>query len=113
MSSQSLPIIQTEQQVVATGRQSFTTTVFVRAMTITRTDVGRYTIALNDPHPDGDDYPISLAGAEGANRDNPKVIEVVGTRDQDGFDVMVTIDDNGGNADVYVDDEFSVTVFRV
>ena len=98
--------------VYAQGRQDFTTTVFADGMTIARTNSGRYTVTLNTLHPNGTDYAVFLTGVEGANRDNPKVVEVDGTRTASGFDLMVTTDDNGGAADVYVDDEFSVIVFR-
>lgn len=72
---------------------------------------GLYNVVFDSPHPDGDEYHISLSGGEsGVTRDNPKVTWVRGTKTENGFQVMVTTDDNGGSADDYNNSEWSFSV---
>lgn len=95
------------------GYQDFNVTVVAKNCTINRAAAGRYDVTFTRPHPNGADYSVIASGEEDAgNRDNPKVTVVRGSRTANGFRVMVTVDDNGGSADTYVDDEFSFVVKR-
>lgn len=96
----------------ASGYQSTTTTLQSRNCTITRTAVGRYTVTFNSPHPDGNNYEVITGAEEDANRDIPKISVVEGTRTANGFNIIVTVDDNGGTADSYNDEPFSFEVLR-
>ena len=78
--------------------------------TITRTAIGQYTVTFGQAHPDGSDYAVTFGQDEAAARDVPKVSIVDGTRTANGFDVIVTTDDNGAGADIYTDDIWSFHV---
>lgn len=76
-----------------------------------RDAVGRYTVTFSSAHPWGDDYPVLLASEEDApNRDVRKISLVEGSRDASGFQVQITVDDNGTAADLYVDEDWSFSV---
>ena len=109
--------LQTTTQTVsvghASGSQANGTTIQARRCTITRTAQGRYTVAFAAAHPDGANYEVVFGQEEPGNtRDVPKVSVVTGSRTANGFDLQVTIDDNGGGADNYQDDTFSFEVLR-
>lgn len=92
--------------------QNVWTTVIARGwMTVTRTNIGRYTVSM-PAHPDGANYEILFGQDEDANRDVPKVHVVEGSRTATGFLVEVTVDDNGGAEDTYSDEPFSVEVLK-
>ena len=82
-------------------------------MTAIRISAGRYSLAFFRPHPDGPNYPVVTGGDEPFNtRDNPKITVVDGTRTAAGCEIMVTQDDNGGGADILIDEPFSIVVKR-
>lgn len=95
--------------VYASGKQSLNTTVQARNATIARNAAGRYTVTF-PAHPDGAAYEVLFGVDEDANRDVPKVSVVDGTQTSTGFDVVVTVDDNGGAADTYNDEPWSFAV---
>lgn len=95
----------------ASGAQLVNSTIQSRNSSISRQGLGRYTVTFNSQHPDGLNYEIVFGQAEsGTLRDVPKVSMVTGTKTANGFQVQITYDDNGGTADVYVDDEWSFFV---
>lgn len=87
------------------GESSTGTNVLgTRNSTMTRTNVGRWQVRFNTPHPEGSFYTPEFSWQEsGTLRDNPKIGIVQGTKNANGFDVMITYDDNGGTADIYTD----------
>ncbi|MDO6598404.1 hypothetical protein Q4512_15910, partial [Oceanihabitans sp. 2_MG-2023] len=73
--------------------------------TVTRTAVGRYTVAFTTAHPNGASYDVTFGAQEDiTNRDTRLVSVVTGTQTANGFQVMVATGDNGGTADVLVDE---------
>jgi hypothetical protein len=87
------------------------TSSFNRNTSLVRTAVGRWTVTLTPPHPDGTDYVICATTEEqSGNRDTPDVTAVQGTITANGFDLQITTGDNGGTADVYVDSPLMVSV---
>lgn len=89
---------------------------WTRNATVARTAGGRWTVTFASPHPDGVDYNPSFSWEEsGTARRNPKIGIVQGSKTANGFNVMITVDDNGGTADVYSDQpwSFGVTAPRV
>ena len=94
----------------ASGSQSTNTTLIARNASITRTNTGQYTVTFGTPHPDGANYEVIFGQDEDANRDVPKVSVVENTKTANGFDLVVTGDDNGGAADFYMDEPFSFEV---
>ena len=91
-------------EVYAGGTSDGTTQDWARNATLTRTNVGRWTVSLDSPHPDGTGYHISTqAQEESGNRDTPDITTVQGTLTANGFDIQIVTGDNGGSADVYVD----------
>lgn len=99
--------------IFSSGSQNFNTTIDSVNCTINRTAAGRYTVVFGGAHPKGTNYSVVLGQEEsGAFRDVPKVSVVQGTRTALGFNIQVTIDDNGGAADIYRDDTFSFAVMR-
>ena len=85
--------------------------IWARNSTVTRTGEGLYTVVFDSSHPDGINYHVSLSGSEDvANRDNPKVTLVYPTKTANGFDLMVTVDDNGTGADPLEDNGWSYGV---
>ena len=109
--------LQTTTQTVsvghASGSQANGATIQARRCTIARTAQGRYTVTFAAPHPDGANYEVVFGQEEPGNfRDVPKVSVVTGSRTANGFDVQVTVDDNGAGADNYVDDTWSFSVLR-
>jgi hypothetical protein len=96
--------------VWASGKQSTDTTLQARGgASITRNGVGQYSVSF-PTHPDGAAYEILFGVDEDANRDIPKVSVVDGTQTPAGFDVVVTVDDNGTVADVFNDEPWSFAV---
>lgn len=96
---------------VYAGRTNNTTPLFSRNSTTTRTNVGRWEVRFDPSHPDGSDYvPVITAYEDSANRDVPKISVVEGSQNADGFDVQITLDDNGQNADFYADRFFAWSV---
>ena len=84
---------------------------WVRNATVSRTAGGRWTVTFATPHPDGVNYNPSFSWEEsGTARDNPKIGIVQGTKTANGFNVMITVDDNGGTADPYSDQPWSFGV---
>jgi hypothetical protein len=74
-------------------------------------NIWRYTIVFDVPHPDGDDYSITVGGHEDINnRDNPKITVVQATKSANGFQLMVTTDDNGTAPDNPANNAWSVSV---
>ncbi|SFJ58442.1 hypothetical protein, partial [Olleya namhaensis] len=72
---------------------------------VTRTGVGRYTVAFATAHPNGVNYDIAFGVQEDAvNRDSRLASVVTGTQTANGFQVMVATGDNGVTADVLVDE---------
>lgn len=68
-------------------------------------------MAFASPHPDGERYEVVYGCEESAaTRDVPKVSTVAGSRSASGFEVQVTVDDNGGAADAYSGKAFSFAV---
>ncbi len=96
----------------ASGFQDGTTTLQARNTTITRTAQGQYTVTFATPHPDGANYEVLFGVDEDASRDVSKVSVVKGTRTANGFDLIVTDDDNGAAADLLVDEPWSFEVLR-
>lgn len=95
----------------ATGSQAAGTTIQARNCTITNTALGRYTITFASAHPDGENYEVVYGCEEPSNtRDVPKASTVAGSRTANGFEIQVTVDDNGGSADSYSNDTFSFAV---
>lgn len=91
------------------------TTLYALNCTITRTNTGRYTVAFPgaNPHPSGNNYPITFGGrVNSANnaRDARDVQVVQGSQSATGFNVIVTTGDNGTGADPYVDDHWYFSV---
>lgn len=88
-----------------------TTQGSVRNTTLTRTNVGRWTVALSPAHPDGVNYhPTITAEEQGNLRDTPDITVVQGTKTANGFNIQITTGDNGDGADVYVDTPFTIGV---
>ena len=107
--------ITTEDIIVghASAFQSTGTTNIARNSTVTNTAVGQYTVSFITPHPDGADYEVLFGQDEdGADRDVVKLSVVEGSRTANGFDVQVTVDDNGAGADIYADEPWSFEVLR-
>lgn len=96
----------------AAGRSDTNTNVaFTRSATMTRTNSGRWTIAFDASHPDGEDYVVcTTAEEESGNRDTPDITVVQGSMTANGFDLQIVTGDNGGTADVYVDTPFQWSV---
>ena len=79
--------------------------------TVSRTAVGRYTVNFFSPHPSGANYNISLTTAsDNPNRDQRKIGYLNKTANS--FQVITTVDDNGGSADGFADIGFDYTVFE-
>lgn len=72
-----------------------------RLCTVQNLSNGRFRVTFDSPHPDGARYEVLDGSEEDANRDNPKTPVERGSKTANGFIFMVTIDDNGGTADVY------------
>lgn len=84
---------------------------YVFNSTVVRTAVGRYTVTFNFPHPNGVDYFLSLtASSDDPNRDQRKIGWLNKTASS--FDVITTVDDNGGAADGFADIPFDYSVFE-
>ena len=99
--------------VYASAHRRSGTTEIQRNCTITENGLGRYTVTFSAPHPDGFQYEVLLGQEEsGAFRDVPKVSVVFGSKTANGFDIQVTLDDNGGTADTYSNDEWSFAVLH-
>ena len=94
----------------AYGQQNLNTTGDTFNSSIARTAVGQYSVTFGQAHPNGTDYAITFGQEEEAARDVAKVSVVEGTRTANGFDLIVTVDDNGGSADIYVDEPFSFKI---
>ena len=87
------------------------TALYAFESTTSRTAAGRYTVAFDNPHPNGANYSINLTlQSDEPNRDQRKIGYT--NKTDNGFDVVITIDDNGGTADGYVDERFDYTVFH-
>lgn len=99
-----------EIEVWASGKQSTGSTIIARNCNIVRTAVGRYTVTFTAPHPDGAAYEVLFGQDEDAARDIPKAAVVDGTQAATGFNMTLTVDDNGGAADTYNDEPFSFAV---
>lgn len=85
--------------------------IWERNSTVTRLQEGYYRVAFDNPHPDGIEYHVSFSGSEPLNtRDNPKVTLIYDTKSATGFDVMITVDDNGTGADPLEDNGWSFSV---
>lgn len=97
----------------ASGYQDFTNTIAASNCTVQRAAAGLYDVAFIQPHPSGAAYAVIASGEEDQNnRDCAKVTVVRGTRTENGFRLMITVDDNGTTADTLIDDEFSFVVKR-
>lgn len=106
------PVLETMRVVYASGRTSNNAgaTVLANNSTVTRTAAGRYTVSFSAPHPEGVAYEIVMgAQSDEPNRDQRKFKYTNVTAN--GFDVVTTVDDNGGTADGYADIPFSYAVF--
>ncbi len=100
-----------EEQVAGGALNVNGTQLWERNSTVTRLGEGRYRVVFNTVHPDGVEYHISVSGREDiVNRDNPKVTVVEGTKTASGFDIMVTVDDNGTGADIFEDNPWTFGV---
>lgn len=108
-----------EGQVVNTGTNfnifSDVTTPYLFGATVTpvglTNDTRLYQVRFNSPHPDGDQYVPVISGISNEpNGDEPKVNVVEGSITTNGFDVITTVDDNGGTEDPQV---FLNFTFRV
>jgi len=84
--------------------------IWTRNSTVVQTAEGQFTVTFDTPHPDGVFYHISYEGIEDNLRDNPKVTTIEGTKSANGFQVMITVDDNGAGADIYEDNGWSFSV---
>jgi len=96
--------------VFASAHQRVGTTAVARNCTVTRTNVGRYTVLFSSAHPDGANYEVLFGVDEDASRAIPKVSVVDGSKTANGFSYIVTVDDNGGAADSYNDEPASFAV---
>lgn len=94
----------------AYGQHELNTTGDIFNSTVTRVGVGRYNIAFGQSHPNGINYAVTFGVEEEANRDVVKASLVEGTRTANGFQMITTYDDNGGAADVLIDEPFSFMV---
>ena len=84
---------------------------WARRSTVSRLAAGRWQVAFDTPHPDGDAYHVSFSGEESnVTRDNPKFTIEQGSKTAAGFTVMITVDDNGAGADTYNDQPWSYGV---
>jgi len=91
--------------------QNGTTQSSSRNLTMTRTAVGRWTIAFSTAHPDGINYHASITAEEQGNlRDTPDITVVQGSPTANGFNIQITTGDNGGGADAYVDTPFTISI---
>ena len=104
------PVTIYQEQYSGGSNSKLGASIWTRNTTVTQTAEGLFTVVFNAPHADGSDYHISYEGIEDANRDNPKITTVEGTKTANGFDVMITVDDNGTGADVYEDNAWSFGV---
>jgi hypothetical protein len=96
-------------QTAANGTNNYNTNCTVTKIAGT---TGRYSVAFTSPHPNGASYPITLGIQEDlTNRDGRIAQVVTGTQTANGFDVYIGTGDNGGTADVYVEEVwyFNVT----
>lgn len=81
---------------------------------ITQTALGRHSVLFGSPHPLGDTYAVTLGVLEsGTLRDVPKASVVEGSMTSAGFNVQITVDDNGGAADGYSNDAFSFATYAL
>jgi len=77
----------------------------------TANDDRQYEIRFTNPHPDGANYvPVVVPQSNEPNGDEAKVSVVQGSINANGFDVITTVDDNGGTEDPQV---FLNFLFRV
>ncbi|MEM9991723.1 MAG: PA14 domain-containing protein, partial [Bacteroidota bacterium] len=84
---------------------------FTSTLTGTNANTWELEIRWNDSHPKGSSYAIQLTSEEDRkNRDARKAWVVENTRTPLGFNVRVTIDDNGNAADIGVLEDIFVTV---
>lgn len=99
-----LPVTFAEGRVAANGNAAY-----VYGATVTRTNVGRYTVTFDVTHPDVVAYaPLLTPQSDEPNRDQRKIGYT--NVSSAGFDVVTTVDDNGGTADTYADIPFSFSV---
>lgn len=88
-----------------------TTSSFGRGATLTRTAQGRWTVVFSGAHTDGANYHPSLTTEEAAAvRPGPHIAVVGGSQTANGFDVQITVGDNGGANGVYTDFPWSFGV---
>lgn len=79
--------------------------------TVVRNSLGNYTVTFGSAHPNGNDYTVQLtANSDEPNEDQRKV--QFRNKTANGFEVNITVDDNGGTGDIEVDEKFDYTVFE-
>lgn len=101
---------ETSERIIAVFA-SGTSTGITRNAAMQTNGLGQYSIEFDEAHPDGDDYEIVFGqGESDVTRDMPKVAYVRDSKTAQGFDVMVTVDDNGATADTYVNNEWDFAV---
>lgn len=84
-----------------------------RNATTTIDAAGLATVVFDMPHPDGVEYHIDIEASEPiGTRDNPKETVVEGSKTANGFQLMLTVDDNGGTADPFSTQPFSWSVSK-
>ena len=82
-----------------------------RLMNMTRTEVGKWDIVINPPHPNGVNYhPSITAEEEDANKDVPDITVIQGSQTANGFSINITTGDNGAASDTLVDAPFTVGI---
>ena len=75
-----------------------------RECEVQRISAGLFQVKFFTPHPDGKLYEVLFGPYEdGELRDVPKLSVVKDTQTANGFRLQVTVDDNGGAADLLVD----------
>ena len=100
-----------QEQYAGGARGLLGTSIWTRNATITQLSEGLFEVEFAIPHPDSTAYHISYEGIESeTDRDNPKITTVDGSKSATGFQVMITVDDNGIAADVYEDNPWSFSV---
>lgn len=82
-----------------------------RNLQMVRTNVGRWTITLTTPHPDGAIYhPIFSVEEQSNLLDTPFITVVQGSITSTSFDIQITADVNTGTTDAYVDTPFMISI---
>lgn len=82
-----------------------------RMAAVIRLGVGRWRVTWPGAHPDGTNYSIDFGvGESGTLRDVPKISWIEGTKTPNGFELQITVDDNGASADTLTDAHWSYSV---